>query len=52
MLAQNSGENIMEQNTHILSVNMGDGNVESGNITGRKVNNNLYKSDEDAQIMQ
>jgi len=43
--------NIMAQNTHMLSVNMGDGNFYSGNITA-SVNNNLYKADEDAQIMR
>jgi len=32
-----------------ISVNMGGGNVHSGNITGSF--NNFYKSDEDAQIM-
>ena len=41
----------MAQNTHLLSVNMGDGNTHSGNITG-SFNNNFYKSDEDAEIMR
>ena len=33
-----------------ISVNMGDGNVHSGNITG-SFNTNFYNSDEDARIM-
>jgi len=33
-----------------ISVNMGDGNAQSGNITGSF--NTFYKSDEDAQIMR
>jgi len=41
----------MTQNTHLLSVNMGDGNTHSGNITG-SFNNNFYKSDEHAEIMR
>ena len=53
MFGQNSRENIMEQNTHMLSVNMGDGNIHSGNITlTDSFNNTFYKSDEDAQIMR
>jgi len=40
----------MARNTHMPSVNMGDGNIHSGNITG-SFNNNFYKSDE-AQIMR
>ena len=35
-----------------ISVNMGDRNVRSGNITGSFNTTNLYKSDEDAQIMR
>ena len=34
-----------------ISVNMGDGNVHSGNITG-SFNSNFYNSDEDARIMR
>ena len=41
--------NIMAQNTRILSVNMGDRNVQSGNITS-SFNSYVYKSDEDAAI--
>ena len=41
----------MAQNTHILSVNMGDGNVQSGNITN-SFNSNGYKSDKDAEILR
>jgi len=41
----------MAQNTHMLSVNMGDGNVNSSNITG-SFNNNFYRSDGDAEIMR
>ena len=33
-----------------ISVNMGDGNIQSGNITG-SFNNTFYKSDEDAVIL-
>ena len=33
-----------------ISVNMGDGNVHSGNITG-SFNSNFYNSDEDGRIM-
>ena len=40
----------MAQNTHMLSVSMGDRNVHSGNITS-SFNNYVYKSDEDAAIM-
>ena len=40
----------MAQNTHMLSVNMGDGNVHSGNITS-SFNSYVYKSDQDAEIM-
>jgi len=40
----------MTQNMHLLSVNMGDGNTHSGNITGSF--NNFHKSDEDAEIMR
>jgi len=40
----------MAQNTHMLSVNMGDGNLNSGNITGSF--NNFYRSDEDVEIMR
>jgi len=41
----------MAQNTHTLSVNMGDGNFHSGNITSC-FNSYVYKSDEDAEIMR
>jgi len=41
----------MAQNTHMLSVKMGDGNLNSCNITG-SFNTNFYKPDEDAQIMR
>jgi len=41
----------MAQNTHMLSVNMGDGNVRSGNITN-SFNSYLSKSDEDTEIMR
>ena len=41
----------MAQNTHTLSVTMGDGNVHSGNITS-SFNSYVYKSDEDAEIMR
>ena len=41
----------MAQNTHILPVNLGDGNVHSGNIAG-SFDTSFYKSDEDAQIMR
>jgi len=41
----------MAQNTHMLSVSMGDRNDNSGNITG-SFNSNFYNSDEDAQIMR
>ena len=41
----------MAQNTHRLSVNMGDGNVQSGNITS-SFNSYVYKSDQDAEIMR
>jgi len=34
-----------------ISVNMGGGNVHSGNIAG-SFDNNFYESDEDAQIMR
>jgi len=34
-----------------ISVNMGDGNVDSGNIIG-SFNNNFYKYDEDARILR
>ena len=34
-----------------ISVNMGDGNIQSGNITG-SFNNTFYKSDEDAEILR
>ena len=40
----------MAQTTHIQSIRVGDGNTHSGNITN--INNNVYKSDEDAQIMR
>ena|SRR5205807_3616820 len=39
----------MAQTTHIQSVNIGDGNANCGNLTGIF---NVYKSDEDAQIMR
>ena len=45
--AESSRENIMAQ----ISVNVGDRNVQSGNITG-SFNNNFYKFDEDAQIIR
>ena len=41
----------MAQNTHMLSVITGDGNVHSGNITD-SFKNSFYRSDEDAQIMR
>jgi len=41
----------MAQDTHRLSVNMGDGNVHSGNITN-SFNNYIYKTNEDAEIMR
>ena len=41
----------MAQNTHMLSVSIGDGNVQSGNITG-SFNNYVYKSGKDAEIMR
>jgi len=41
----------MAQNTHTLSVNMGDGNLHSGNITS-SFNSYVYKTDEDAEIMR
>ena len=41
----------MAQNTHMISVNMGDGNVQSGNITS-SFNSYVYKSDKDAEIMR
>ena len=34
-----------------ISVNVGDGNIRSGNITG-SFNNNFYNSDDDAQILR
>ena len=40
----------MAQTTHTPSVNIGDGNFQSGNIGS--FNTTLYKSDEDAQIMR
>ena len=40
----------MTQDTHMLSVNMGHGNLNSGNITG--CFNNFYRSDGDAEIMR
>src|SRR5437879_11206031 len=40
----------MAQTTHIQSIRVGDGNTHSGNITN--INKNVYKSDEDAQIMR
>ena len=43
--------NIMAQNTHMLSINMGDGNFQSGNITS-SFNSFIYKLDEDAEIMR
>jgi len=43
-------EIIMAQNTHTLSVNMGDGNVHSGNITS-SFSSYVYKSNKDAEIM-
>ena len=46
--AENFRANIMAQ----ISVNMGDGNIDSGNITGSFINNNFYNSDEDARIMR
>ena len=41
----------MAQNSHMLSVNMGDGNVHSGNITS-SFNSCVYKPDEDAEILR
>jgi len=41
----------MAQNTYTLSVHMGDGNINSGNITSN-FNIYVYKSDEDAEIMR
>ena len=41
----------MAQNTHMLSVNIGDGNVHSGNITS-SFNNYVYKADKCAEIMR
>jgi len=41
----------MAHNTHMLSVNMGNGNVNSDNMTSC-FNNNFYRSDEDAEIMR
>ena len=41
----------MAQNTHMPSVSIGDGNAQSGNITG-SFNNYVYKSDKDAVIMR
>ena len=40
----------MAQTSHIQSIRVGDGNIQSGNITN--INNNFYKSDEDAKIMR
>src|SRR5207302_10588911 len=41
---------IMAQTTHIQATSVGDGNTLCGNITN--INNTVYKSDEDAQIMR
>ena len=41
----------MAQNTHMLSVSMGDENVHYDNIPG-SFDNSFSKSDEDAQIMR
>ena len=41
----------MAQTSHMLSVSLGDGNVNSGNIIG-SFNNTFYTSNEDAEIMQ
>ena len=41
----------MAQNTRMLSVTMGDGNVHSGNITSI-FNSYVYKSDQDAEILR
>ena len=44
-------QNTMAQITHPHSVNIGDGNFHSGNITG-SFNTTFYKSDEDSQVMR
>ena len=41
----------MAQTTNTHTVKLGDGNVNSGNIT-ESFNTTIYKSDEDAQIMR
>ena len=46
-------QNTMAQATHSHSVNIGDGNSHSGNITGSfNTTTTFYKSDEDAQVMR
>ena len=44
----------MTQNTHRLSVNIGDGNAHSGNITSsfNSINSYVCKSEEDEKIMR
>ena len=42
----------MAQTTHTQSVNLGDGNTGCGNTIGSFNNTNIYKSDEDAQVMR
>ena len=51
---KNLRKNIMAQNTHMPAVNMGHGNVHSGNITSsfNSFNSYVYKSDEDAEMMR
>ena len=41
----------MAQTSHVLSVSLGDGNADSGNIIN-SFNNTFNLSDEDAQIMR
>ena len=42
----------MAQTTHTQSVNLGDGNTSCGNTIGSFNNTNIYKSDEDVQVMR
>ena len=42
----------MARATHMVSVNLGDSNENAGNFAGCFNNTNIYKSDEDAQIMR
>ena len=44
----------MAQTTHIQSVSLGDGNTGCGNTIGcfNTGNTNIYKSDEDVQVMR